>query len=294
MTQPKYQLLDPLPQEAYDALKADIAERGMLYAILVDETGAVLDGHHRKRAAEELGIDCPANTLPGLSEEQKLDVSLAANLLGRKQTREEKRKTIRRYLLRRPDVSDRHAAQVTGSSHSTVAAVRSDLMANLAISGERVEESGRKARGRKPKAPDPEAVAKRQADLEAQRAKAAPKQAAKRAEQEAEEATWRASIEARGGALRSVSKPPARVVATQDRIKAALSDCTLALTRALQDPGLDEDLVNSELALPPEFRLNEVRKRLRSLVDEFGRRLAELEKAAKASRTERESPVREQ
>lgn len=49
-----YQILPPLDADAFGALKADIAEHGVLVPVEVDETGAVIDGHHRVRAVEEL------------------------------------------------------------------------------------------------------------------------------------------------------------------------------------------------------------------------------------------------
>jgi ParB/Sulfiredoxin domain len=306
-TEPKYQLLDPLTEQQYADLKEDIAERGILTPVIVDEFGEVIDGHHRKQIAEELGTDYPSHQLqPGLSEADKLDASLALNLMGRKQTGPEKRETIQRYLLRLkmaglPTVSDRHVARVVGCSHNTVASVRADLEARGQIDHTefREDSSGRRQPARKPNKakaapPDPEAVAKRQAELDAKRAKAAPKQAAKQAEEQAEEQKWRTDIEARGGSLRNVSKPPARVFATQDRIKAAMNDCILTLIRALQDPGLDVDLIRAERLVSTDYRISDVHKRLQAKVREFGAKLKELQDAEKASRMVRESPVREQ
>ena len=50
-TRDRLQLLPDLPPEQYDALKADIAECGVVVAIDVDEFGPILDGHHRGPAA---------------------------------------------------------------------------------------------------------------------------------------------------------------------------------------------------------------------------------------------------
>jgi len=303
-TEPKYQLLDPLSEPQYADLKEDIAERGILTPVIVDEFGEVIDGHHRKQIAEELGTDYPTHQLqPGLSEAAKLDASLALNLMGRKQTGPEKRETIKRYLLRRPDAADRHVARLVGSSDHTVASVRAELVAGAQIAhlDSRVGADGKTypAKPKVPKpAPDPEAVAKRQADLEAKRAKQEAKAAPQRAEQQEEETRWRADIEARGGSLREVSRPPVRVLATQDRIKAAMNDCALALTRALQDPGLDVDLMRAEQKIAEDYRITAVHKRLQKLITEFGTTLKGLDRqridAEKASRMVRESPVREQ
>ena len=53
-------LFPPLDDAAYAALRDDIAERGVLVPVEVDkDTGEILDGHHRLRAAQELNIDAP-------------------------------------------------------------------------------------------------------------------------------------------------------------------------------------------------------------------------------------------
>ena len=52
----KYQVLPNMDDIQFQALKADIAERGVLTPIDVDEQGYILDGHHRYRACVELGI----------------------------------------------------------------------------------------------------------------------------------------------------------------------------------------------------------------------------------------------
>lgn len=301
--EPKYQLLDPLTEQQYTDLKEDIAERGILTPVIVDEFGEVIDGHHRRQIAEELGKDYPIHRLSaGKSEADKLEASLALNLMGRRQTKEQKQETIKRYLRRCPDASGRRVGRLFGVDNKTVERIRAKLVATEEIpqSETRLAADGRTMRlpsGRKPSTPakpDPEAVAKRQADLEAQRAKAQAKQAPKHAEQQAQEEKWRADIEARGGSLREVSKPPARILATQDRIKAAMNDCALALTRALQDPGLDVDLMRAEQSVATDYRITAVHERLKKLVKEFGDKLKELKAAEKASAKAAGSPVREQ
>lgn len=79
-----YQLFDPLPPEAYEALKADIALRGVMVPVEYDEAGTVLDGHHRLRACRELELpDPPSIVRVGLSEEAKREHVLKSNLLRR-------------------------------------------------------------------------------------------------------------------------------------------------------------------------------------------------------------------
>jgi len=63
----KYQLLPELPPEQFEALKADIAERGVVVPVVMDEFGAILDGHNRARACRELGI----NDYPGAARAER-------------------------------------------------------------------------------------------------------------------------------------------------------------------------------------------------------------------------------
>lgn len=80
-----YQILPPLTADEYAALKADIACRGVLVPIELDELGNVLDGHHRQRAARELGLaEVPTLVRTGLSEEAKREHALRLNLLRRR------------------------------------------------------------------------------------------------------------------------------------------------------------------------------------------------------------------
>src|SRR5262245_28498224 len=124
-----YQVLPPLNDDEYAALKADIAEHGYdpAHPIVVDEVGAILDGHHRMRACRELGITPPTVTRAGLSEPQKVEYALAANLRRRHLTQAQKRDLIRTELKRDPARSDRAIGRLLGVSHPTVAAVRREV-----------------------------------------------------------------------------------------------------------------------------------------------------------------------
>jgi hypothetical protein len=78
-----YQLLPPLNEDEYAARRADIAKRGVLVPVEVDENGAILDGHNRSAIAAELGIEVPRLIRSGWTEEQKRDHVLKLNLLRR-------------------------------------------------------------------------------------------------------------------------------------------------------------------------------------------------------------------
>ena len=135
MTDDRYQLLPPLDDDAYGALKADIAQRGVLVAVEVDEDGTILDGHHRVRAWTELraeGVkvpDYPRVVRAGLAETDKRQLVRALNLARRHLSQGERRALVADAVREDPAASDRRLAAVLGVSHPTVAAVRAQLVA---------------------------------------------------------------------------------------------------------------------------------------------------------------------
>jgi ParB-like chromosome segregation protein Spo0J len=103
----RYQLLPDLSEAEYAALKAHIAAWGIQVPVVRDEHGHTLDGHHRERAAKELGIkNYPVRTLSGLTEEQKRHYVLAVNVQRRHLTGKQKRELIATELRQGPDISD--------------------------------------------------------------------------------------------------------------------------------------------------------------------------------------------
>ena len=52
-----YQVMPKLSADEYSELKTDIKERGVMVPIEFDELGNTLDGHHRLKICEELGIN---------------------------------------------------------------------------------------------------------------------------------------------------------------------------------------------------------------------------------------------
>jgi len=113
------QLLPQLTEEEFQALKADIAERGVQVPVEYDEDGNILDGHHRVKACQELGIkDWPRIVRVGLSEEEKIEHILSLNLNRRHLTKEQKKEIARE--LRKRGWSYPRIAKVLGVSHVTV------------------------------------------------------------------------------------------------------------------------------------------------------------------------------
>lgn len=130
----RYQLLPTLDDEAFASLKASIAERGVLVPVEVDETGNILDGHHRMRAWEELraeGVrlpDYPRAVRAGLSETEKRQLVRALNLARRHLTQRERRALVADAIRDDPQASDRRIAVALGVSPTTVGAVRAELV----------------------------------------------------------------------------------------------------------------------------------------------------------------------
>lgn len=134
MTNAPYQVMPPLAAEEYEALKADIAARGVQVPVEYDENGAILDGHHRVRACGELGIDVwPRLIRYGLIEEEKLRHARRLNLDRRHLTGEQRRALIADDLRERPDTSNRAIAAGLGVDDKTVASVRAGLESTAEI-----------------------------------------------------------------------------------------------------------------------------------------------------------------
>ncbi len=122
--------LPPLTPEEYEALKADIALRGVIVPILLDVHGNVIDGHHRRQAARELGehIICPEETLE-CTEEEARDLAVVLNTHRRQLSRDQRREAVAQLVKLGPGRSNRQIARDAGVDHQTVAAVRGSLEA---------------------------------------------------------------------------------------------------------------------------------------------------------------------
>lgn len=140
-----YQLLPPLTDDEYQALREDIAANGVRVPVDVDENMVTLDGHHRRRIADQLEIDCPVRVIGGLSEAQKRAHALAVNIQRRSLTREQKRELIAASLIADPELSDRAHGRRTSSDHKTVGSLRGELEGRGEIPhiGERTDSVGR-------------------------------------------------------------------------------------------------------------------------------------------------------
>ncbi|WP_034226773.1 hypothetical protein [Actinotalea ferrariae] len=120
-----------LSPEQLDALRRDIADRGVVVPVVIDQHGRVLDGHNRSRIAAGLGIECPTETRYVRDDDEAADLAVTLNCARRHLNREQVRHVVRAELDRRPGDSDRAIARRVGCSPSTVGAIRRGQVSNL-------------------------------------------------------------------------------------------------------------------------------------------------------------------
>lgn len=109
----------PLTGVERDALRSSIEEHGaILVPILVDQHGVIVDGHHRKAIADELGIECPTDQITVADEVQRLAMAIQLNSARRQLGLHER--TALHEKLRAAGWSLRRITEVTGASPQTV------------------------------------------------------------------------------------------------------------------------------------------------------------------------------
>lgn len=125
----RYQLLPPLSAEEYESLERSIVDHGVLVPVEYDENGDIIDGHHRVKICENLGlVDWPRFVRKGLSEADKRKLSRELNLSRRHMTSAQKQTVIADQLRDTPSISSRAVAAMLGVDHKTVASVRNKLV----------------------------------------------------------------------------------------------------------------------------------------------------------------------
>lgn len=148
----RYQVMPPLSSEEYQELHDDIKINGVLEPIHVDEEGVVIDGHHRSKIANELGIPCPVIAHDDLDDAGKRSLAFTLNLKRRHLNRDQRRALIAESLKSDPQLSNREHARRTGADHKTVSVVRSESASRGEIPhvSETVDTLGRKQKVSRP------------------------------------------------------------------------------------------------------------------------------------------------
>lgn len=129
-----FQVMPPLSADEYAELKSDIATRGVMVPIEYDEAGHILDGHHRVKACNELGIkEWPSVVRLGLDEAGKRTHARKLNMARRHLNQDQRRLLIQAELRENPEKSNRQIADELKVDDKTVGSVRKDLESTAEI-----------------------------------------------------------------------------------------------------------------------------------------------------------------
>ena len=142
----QYQAMTDLSEDAYQRLAEDIRDRGVLQPIITDESGTILDGHHRAALAEHLDLDEsrePAYVVLGDldNDDDKLARAIKQNVLGRDTGDAVKTHAVKQYIetawdrtsegnLIRPE-TDTEVAERLGVDQSLVGRVVKNMNAHI-------------------------------------------------------------------------------------------------------------------------------------------------------------------
>jgi hypothetical protein len=123
---PYADLLPPLGTDDYADLRDDIAKRGIIVPVVLDERNNVIDGQHRVRIAAELGLtSVPVEIKSGLDLKEELSLAWDLNAHRRHMTKEHRQEWAAK--LREQGMSYRQIGQKLGVDHKTV---RADIRAS--------------------------------------------------------------------------------------------------------------------------------------------------------------------
>jgi ParB-like chromosome segregation protein Spo0J len=119
----------PLTDDEYALLKEDIAKRGIISPIIKDAAGNIVDGYHRNKIAEDLGLtDIPIKQVDGTEAELQA-MAIALNVARRQLDAEDRRELVTK--LRAEGKSNRMIAETLGVSEATVR--RDGTASNVAV-----------------------------------------------------------------------------------------------------------------------------------------------------------------
>ncbi|MDP9476330.1 MAG: hypothetical protein M3R38_11740 [Actinomycetota bacterium] len=130
----RWQVLRELNAEEFAALKSGIAERGIDHALALDANGNLIDGHHRKKAWEELkseGVEVPPVTVKQYELADPSEIRLLArklNMQRRQLTQLEKNEVVKDQLRETWERADVWIGDDLGVGYQRVKARREELI----------------------------------------------------------------------------------------------------------------------------------------------------------------------
>jgi phage N-6-adenine-methyltransferase len=113
-----YQVMPPLPRHIEAALRASIQRFGVLQPVTQDQHGNTLDGHHRARIADDLGVSYRVDIVSVCDADEARDIARTLNADRRQLTEEQRRRVVAE--LRGDGHSVRAIAGALGVGKSTV------------------------------------------------------------------------------------------------------------------------------------------------------------------------------
>lgn len=110
-------LFPTLEPATYAALKDSIEQFGVLVPVAKDQDGKLIDGYHRSKIADELGVDFRVDVIKVESDEQRDEIAAALNLYRRHLDVSQRREQV--IFLRSKGHSLRAIADAVGVSEAT-------------------------------------------------------------------------------------------------------------------------------------------------------------------------------
>jgi ParB-like chromosome segregation protein Spo0J len=123
----KYHMRDATEDE-FQALKASIARHGVRHPIHLDANGKIIDGRLRKRACDELGINCPSIVVGHIDFIEKQQLALELDLCRKHLLISDRKQLAQNRLRKETWISDRQIGRETGLDHKTVATIRNEMV----------------------------------------------------------------------------------------------------------------------------------------------------------------------
>lgn len=119
VTDKPMQLFDTLDLATEAALRASVERFGVLVPVVKDQNGRVLDGHHRSRIADDLGVDYRVDVVQVANDAEAADIARTLNADRRHLDRDQRRQVV--ADLRSGGHSLRAIAGAVGVGKDTVA-----------------------------------------------------------------------------------------------------------------------------------------------------------------------------
>lgn len=113
-----YQLFPPLDAATEEALTESIKRFGVLVPVVVDQNGEILDGHHRSRIANALGIEYDVTRREVADDDEAREIARTLNMDRRQLDREQRREVVAH--LWREGHSQRAIAGALGMSRGAI------------------------------------------------------------------------------------------------------------------------------------------------------------------------------